>query len=321
MTDFTRGVGNGTMMIRDTGGWVEFWFLTGSSTWINGQHWHALFDGGWHDYTINIPRGGSWTKFGAVYISSRQNVTFRIDASGLGWATSDLTAWIERARQPDPPGAPYFGERTTSQIHTAFDYGYDGGGAIDDAELWYSFDGQARYMVKGRDVWISGLSPKTKYYFWGKVHNFMGWSGLSARAEAWTVGVPDAPRAPSVTAVNVISASGSQSPTDPWDGGSPIREFQTGYGTDPNTPQSFISGKSINLSNLTAGAKYYFWARARNDLGWGPWSIRTDVQLPAGALLRTGGQYKRVLPWVKVDGVWRLTTPWVNSGGTWRKTT
>lgn len=320
MTDYVQDIENGTMMIRDVGnGWVEFWFRTGPSTWNNDQTWHAFFDNAWHDYEYSLATGGNWQKFGSTFLTTRQNVTFRIDGSGLGWPTSDLVAFVERVRVPDPPKAPYFGERETGRIHVAFDYNYDGGGAIDDAEIWYSYDGTPRYVVQHtRDAWVSGLSPKTRYFFWGKVHNFVGWSSLGARSEARTLGVPDAPKPPSVVAINPTSAKGSHRTPDPGNGGSAILEFQTGYGKDSSTPQAFISGKVIDLTNLDPAQKYYFWARARNAIGWGPWSIRTDVQLPAGAWVNVGGIWKRALPWENVGGVWKILRPNIPVNGTWK---
>lgn len=317
MTDYIRDIPNGQMMIRDTGGWVEFWFKTGSSTWNNEQTWGYQTNGGYVQQDFRLAQGGAWQKFGAVFVDSRQDVLFRIIGEGLGWPTTDFWQFIERARVPDPPGAPYFFERQTGQIHAAFDYGYDGGMGIDAAELWYSFDPSPRWAVGGRDAWVSGLSPKTRYFFWGRVHNARGWSGFGPRSEAWTVGVPDQPEPPVVYAFNPIKALATLR-RKPRDGGVRIEEFQIGYGIDPNTPQYTVPGMEVTVSNLQPARMHYFWIRARNAVGWSPWSWPMPLQLPAGAWLKDDGVWKRGLPWVKVNGVWQIVQPNIPVNGTWR---
>lgn len=62
------------------------------------------------------------------------------------------------------------------------------------------------------------------------------------------------------------------------DGGSPILEWQIGYGTDPWNAQLYwgTSGAST-ITGLASGTTYYFWVRARNALGWGAWSNRSSA--------------------------------------------
>lgn len=88
--------------------------------------------------------------------------------------------------------------------------------------------------------------------------------------------VPPAPTTPvisSVTSSSVQATSVSQG-----DGQSAILEWQFGYGTDPNVQQLFnSSGLTANITGLSSGVLYYFWARGRNALGWGPWSGRASA--------------------------------------------
>src|ERR1041384_5803039 len=60
------------------------------------------------------------------------------------------------------------------------------------------------------------------------------------------------------------------------DGGATIREWQIGVGTNFNDI-NFTVGSSGNttVTGLSPGTTYYFWARGRNDIGWGPWSPRS----------------------------------------------
>lgn len=62
------------------------------------------------------------------------------------------------------------------------------------------------------------------------------------------------------------------------DGGSPVLEWQIGYGTNPNGPEYLIgSGGGTTVGGFYSGLRVYFWTRARNALGWSGWSTRTEA--------------------------------------------
>jgi len=103
------------------------------------------------------------------------------------------------------------------------------------------------------------------------------------------------------------------------DGGSPIREWQIGYGYDPSNVQwTASSNGTIDVGQFTVGSKVYIWSRGRNDVGWGPWSSRTDVQLLRGLKLKVTGTWRDVIPFVNVAGVWKAAEPFVKVAGVWR---
>ena len=103
-------------------------------------------------------------------------------------------------------------------------------------------------------------------------------------------------------------------------GGSPILEWQVGYGTNPSSVQYSISSNGTSVIGALAPATtYYFWARGRNAAGWGPWSARTTGRTIAGARVRSGGVWKEAIPYVKVNGVWKVARPHVRVAGTWKK--
>lgn len=62
------------------------------------------------------------------------------------------------------------------------------------------------------------------------------------------------------------------------DGGTPVREWQLAYSNNPNGGQYYIGSNGINdVGGLSGGTWWYFWARGRNDVGWGPWSGRAQA--------------------------------------------
>lgn len=317
MADFHKEVGNGTMMIRDTGGWVEYWFRAHSTaTWHNDQMWGFGANGAYREVKVPIDRGANWKMMGSDFVSSSQPVLFRIFGAGLGWATTDFVVDISRGRVPDPPHAPYFGNVTDSTIHVAFDYAYDGGLPILEAQVGIAGPGVSGWH-DGRDRVFSGLYSGSEYLFFGRVRNALGWSLAGGQSKATTKRVPNAPQPPEAYGLTQTSAYAKVREPLPWDGGAPILEFQVGYGLDPGYPQAYV-GASAEIKNLQRAARYYFWARARNVYGWGPWSGRTDVLLNAGAYVNVAGVWKRAIPWVKTGGVWKIAQPNIPVNGAWR---
>jgi len=330
VTDYVRDIGgNTTLMIRHYQNMdFDFYVKTGVDTYNSSQDWEYAFVGAPVNHRVhNLVRGGGWQLLGSHRggdMGADFDIRLTIFDEGLGFPTYNFIQHISLIRRPDPPAAPYMIERSTSFIRVSFDWGFDGGpylgGApILEAEMWASYDTVPRFLHSNtNDTYFTGLSPKTRYFFWGKYRNAAGWSDLGLRSEFWTSGVPDKPLAPAVSGINALTARGAHRTPDPGNGGFPILEFQTGYGLDPVTPTAFISGKNINLTALNPAKKYYFWARARNIIGWGPWSNRTDVQLPAGGWAKDAGVWKRALPWINVGGVWKIASPNVPINGTWK---
>jgi hypothetical protein len=104
-------------------------------------------------------------------------------------------------------------------------------------------------------------------------------------------------------------------------GGLPILEWQIGYGTSSAALQKTIkSSGTTTISGLKPATTYYFWARGRNKVGWGPWSVRTSRRTPAGARVKIGATWKEAIPYVRVKGKWVIAQPYVRVSGIWRKT-
>lgn len=325
MVDYTRDIGGSTtMLIRDTGGNVEFWIKTGSQTWNNEQPW-SFFANGSNSGTLyfRMLRGGNWQKFGEVHVSYDQDVRFTIFNAGLGFPTYDFWQHISRSTVP---GAPYIHLThaiSSTYIQVGFSDGYSGGSPILERRLGYGGNPnnlEAYWDAPSGLTNVGPFSPGSRVYFWAQERNAIGWSSWSNRTEATTWRIPDAPA--DITFSDVTQTSVRTQFSDGFNGGTEVLERELGYGEDPFNAEAFandISGINV-LTNLDPGRTYYFWARTRNIVGWSAWSERRQINLIAGARIFVGNQWVRAVPYVKVSGTWRVARPWVRNAGVWKET-
>lgn len=324
MPDYTRDIGgNTTLMIRDTGGWVEFWVRTGPQTWNNQQPWGYGANGG-NSGTLyyRMLAGGNWQKFGAVYIGYNQTVRFTIVNSGLGFPSYDFFQDISRSSVPGPPHIDETYGISASYIHVEFGAGYDGGSPVLEWQIGYGGNPNSpeAFWASSGTSDVGPFSSGQRVYFWARGRNAIGWGPWSERTEASTWRVPDAPNPVEFEDVDQMSLMARF--VGNYNGGTAITARQLGYSltsTAPTTTVSAVSGVNA-FSSLSPGKTYYFWARSQNAIGWGPWSEVASVVLVAGARIYTGGQWKRVVPYVKVDGTWKVARPWVRTAGEWKET-
>lgn len=325
MVDYTKDTGSsGTMMIRDTGTTVEFWLKAGSSTFNNSLPWGYTINGntsGW--LSFRFESGGSWQRLGWWTVTTDQTVTFRLGdsgTSGLGGPTT-LSATISRVSAPNQPSTPTVSGITSTSVNVTYVDGDSNGSAINARQIGYGTNGASPTTIVASDRFdtINGLSPGTLYYVWARIRNSVGWSPWSGRRAFTTLKVPDAPARPAVSNVTQVSARVTFSPPTN-NGGAAIVEYQVGYGVSSGAPVTAVSATSPKvISNLVPGTKYYFWVRARNSVGWGPWSASNAVTTLAGARILVGGVWKTAVPYVRVGGVWKLARPWTRSTGIWRE--
>lgn len=324
MADYILPIGGpNQMMIRDTGGWVEFWFRTGSATWNNDQWWSWAANGTGGRSKFRLLRGGNWQHFGSVYITYDQTIRFTIEGAGLGWGTTDFFQHIQRSTVPAPPTMVSVTPVNSYSFDVVFYGNWDGGSPILEWQIGYglSANGPTAFYPSDGSTNIGEFSSGQRVYFWARGRNALGWSGWSNRGEGVTWVVPRAPaeafiedKRQTSMRVHYFFAVDSNNPA--------ILERQLGYGLDPNAPTDFANDPSgVNfLTDLVPGGTYYTWARARNSVGWGAWSARTRVDLIAGARVLVGTEWKRAVPYVRVDGEWKVAEPWVKNAGTWRRT-
>lgn len=328
MTDWDKSTGSsGTMRIRDTGTTVEFWISAGSSSTYNHEMpWKYTVNGStssWKEY--DYQSGAGFERLGSWTITSDQTVTFYLGdtgTSGLGGPTT-FSHFIERASAPNAPSTPKVTVLSSTSASATFSDGSNNGASIDSRQLGYSLartspSYPAVIVSSDGSTSVSGLLPGETYYFWARTHNAKGYSGWSGRASAKTWSVPPAPSSVAISEVTQSSVKAVFNGNG--DGGSAILEWQIGYGTDANTPQSFISSSGTStLTGLSPGQKYYFWARGRNSVGWGPWSAVSSATLIAGAYLKVGSVWKRAVPYVNVNGTWKVAKVWGKVAGSWRE--
>jgi hypothetical protein len=327
VTDFTQYIGGSTtLMIRDLGGWVEFWVQTGYSTWNNDQQYSYGANGsGSGIKEFQMVRGGNWQFVESIWCGYDQDISFTLYGSGLGFPTGTIYAHIQRSTPPQPPSLRSATPISSSAIRVIFWDGPDGGSPITGRQIGWgsSSNGPSNTAWSDGDDPISGFSSGQRVYFWARTQNAQGWSGWSNRAEAVTWQVPAAPLQP--TFYNVSQKSvGVSFPYLTRQSDPPTLEKQFRYGKDPTgvviDGTITVDETTEYIYNLDPGQTYYFWGRARNSVGWGPWSSAYPLTLIAGSRILVAGQWKRAVPYVRVGGVWKVAEPWVRNTGVWKKT-
>jgi hypothetical protein len=54
---------------------------------------------------------------------------------------------------------------------------------------------------------------------------------------------------------------------------------------------------------------YYFWVKARNSVGLGPYSNSSSAKTYLGVYVNVGGVWKPAIPYVRTGGVWKQAQP------------
>ena len=328
MTDYYMSTGStGQMLIRDTGTWIEFWINSHNGTTFDHEMpWTSTINGytypGYYEYNYNA--GAGWRQIVIYNITYSQTVMFKLGptgTSGLGGPTT-FNQFIFRPVVPSSPSTPSIGTVGSTTVAITFTDGADGGAAIDSRKIGYGTNPSAptaEISSDGSDT-VTGLTPGTLYYFWAATHNSVGWSSWSARAQATTLRVPDAPNTPSLSNIRPTTIDVTWSA--PYNGGSAITGYEVGFSlTDVNPPDDEEAGTSPHtVEGLTPGETYFFRVRAQNAVGWGPWSSSVSADTTAGAHLKVGDVFLFGIPYVKDAGVWKLAVPYVKDGGVWKET-
>lgn len=234
-----------------------------------------------------------------------------------GWSTR--ATFLTDPAKPYPPSTPVIGTITGTSVRLSFNDGHDGGSDITNRQVGYSKGSVAPTFIANvvSPVTIGALSEDTGWYFWARTQNRYGTSAWSGRAYAKTYGRPGAASVVRLTNMMQTSVDASFTPSTDT-GGQPILEHQIGYDLSSAEPTKFItSDGSTTITGLIPGRVYFFQARSRNSVGWGPWGPQSSVRLRSGAFVNSGGAARESVPYVNVNGVWRNAVPWVRVSGVW----
>lgn len=329
MVDYDKSTGStGLMRIKDTGTYVEFWLKASSYTYHYSLPWGYRVNGVTDtSNSFNFTSSGSWQRLGRWNVTTDQTVTFYLYAtgtSGLGGPTT-LSAAIQRSSAPDRPDVPRVDYITSGEATVFTNDNSSNGLPIDARQLSYGTTSSAYGTLVSSDgsTRLTGLAERRLYYVKTRAHNEKGWSPWSPVKSFRTIGRPLAPQ--KVYYENVTQTSFTVWTKSNGDGGSPVDARQYGYSTTPTTAPTSISSNlsatgGLIYSSMSPGATYYFWARERNAEGWGPWSVRSYVILPASFKVNVDGTWKKGVVYVRHNGVWRVAKPYVKIAGMWKET-
>lgn len=195
MTDYTKRTGSsGIMLIRDTGTYVEFWVTANNTVTYNERMpWAFVVNGGasvWLYY--NYKKGSGYERLYRENVTYSQTVTFKLGdtgTAGLGGPTT-FSVYIARAKAPSAPTFVSLSDIASSSAYVVFKDGSNNGASIDSRQIGYGHNEstpQKTVTVNGTSVFspwgltITGLTPGTRAYFWGRTHNSKGWSPWSPR--------------------------------------------------------------------------------------------------------------------------------------------
>jgi hypothetical protein len=332
MVDWDKSTGSsGTMKIRDTGTYVEFWLNSNNSSTFNHQLPWSWIDaaGASGNQTFDYNAGAGWQRLRSWLVTTDQTVTFKIGdtgTSGFGGPTS-LSATIERATVPGAPYTPVTSNVTgTSITVSAQNPGSNGGAAITARQFARNTVNTTSSATLVRSdsstsYTFTGLAVNTTYYFWCRVYNAKGWGPWSSVKSQKTLANPDTPDP--VILSNATQTSFVVSFTDNGNGGSAILERQLTYNTVNTTgsgsPVTVNYTGVMTITGLQPATTYYVWARVRTAVGWSGYSPVMWVYTLAGAYVNVGGAWKQAIPYVRVGGVWKLARPWSRVAGVWKE--
>lgn len=168
---------------------------------------------------------------------------------------SDVEFWIRTGAQTYNYQQPWNGRINNAELG-ARQFRMLPGGGWQRVDAWrIDYDQDVRFTIVN-----SGLGFPT-YDFWQHISR------------------TSAPGPPHLYAADAVSSTHIHVEfNDGYDGGSAIVERQIGYGTNPDNVQAFWDAPSgeATIGPFNPGTKVYFWARARNAVGWGEWSNRGE---------------------------------------------
>lgn len=168
---------------------------------------------------------------------------------------------------------------------------------------------------------VAGLALNTTYYARVRTWNANGYSGWSPTLTFKTTpGVPAAPAAPTFTGVTGVS--GVMNWTTPANNGAAVDGFYIQMDDDPAFASPVVDGTTgANIflwqaNGLIPNRVYYARVRAKNSVGYGPYSAVNSFRTNAGLYVSVGGTTKEAQLYISVGGVPKLAEVYVSVDGT-----
>lgn len=198
-----------------------------------------------------------------------------------------------------------------------------GGAAILQWQVGYGTGPSAPYAFQNLDTngggTITGLTPGSTVYFWNRARNAHGWSPWSGRTMAAIKNVPEPPTRPRITEITSTTFRLTWEPNGA--GSSPITGYRYYVGLiNPPTVGVDTTAKSVVVTGLIPGERYYVRAQARNGYGLSAYTTVNSAQMGASSWVNVAGVNKRAVPYIRYAGVWRPAEPWVKIAGMWKRT-
>lgn len=206
------------------------------------------------------------------------------DNNGYSAKSSEVSVTTHTV--PSTPSTPSVTTVSQSSIKATWSAPSNGGSAITGYDVQRATNsaftsGVATSSSTTTSLTFTGLSAGTKYYVRVRAKNAAGTGGWSSGASTTTWSVPNTPATPTIS--NVSANSLRVNFTAPGSNGTPILEYQTQLSSSStySTAVQTKSGTSpVTFSGLSNHTTYYVRVRARNLVGWGPYSAsRSDATL------------------------------------------
>ena len=328
--NYDKATGDGTLRIKDLNDGsdnIEFWAQAGYTNF----HWSGLeFStttyAGTQNHSTDFALGAAWTKVATRLVRESGPVTFKLlDTTNTQSMAGPTTHTITINRDTVPPATdqPILTNIGSTQILVDINTNGDGGDPINLRQIGYgtssSVSNATIITTDGYD-YVTGLTPGTTYYFWGRVRNSIGYSAWSPRASAKTLSGPSAPTKAAISSITQSSIVATFAPNA--NGGSAIIDYQIAYSKTASVtgaPTITTTATSRTVAGLSPGTVYYFWVRARNAIGWSAWSAVSSARTLAGMYIKNGNVWVAATPYVNVGGVWKVARPFVRQGGFWKE--